>query len=204
MKTSREILVTNAEHWPVQKYMESDRQHMTPEARDFLDEWSIGMEAALHAWREEYLPSDFPFDFSFNSLDALEGIVLERYGSPNDVDSAENAEFTEGAVRYIGEVVVRNVPSRWGYQDLGDGSPGIYNKIPVVRANVQHAFLDGFAPIFELRFLADERQSGLLRSCHSPIVNALEEAQKARGTRSHTPPTRDQRSTAMKGRTQWD
>ncbi|NLU71907.1 hypothetical protein HCC61_04275 [Streptomyces sp. HNM0575] len=175
----------NEESRSIQEYMDADREGMTRAACDFLDKWLSEMQDELRTWRSTYLPSDFPFDFSLNSLDILEGVALERYGDPADVETSGNAEFTNGAVRYIGETVVRNFPSRWGYQDLGDDSPGIYNKIPVVRANVPHEFLDGFAPVFELRLLAEERQAGMLKECPAPIVNAIEECEEATGGKSN-------------------
>ncbi|MFF3129616.1 hypothetical protein ACFVRD_47320 [Streptomyces sp. NPDC057908] len=107
-------------------YMAEDRANMTEPARAFLDAWLSSMDTELDRWRTVFLPSGFPYDFTLGSLDAL-----EHFPDQAAVAAEHNADFTSGAVRYIGEVAHRSVPSRWGYQDRGEDHPSPCNRVRV-------------------------------------------------------------------------
>ncbi|MFD9604459.1 hypothetical protein OG609_01300 [Streptomyces sp. NBC_01224] len=160
-------------------YMAEDRATMTEPARVFLDAWLASMDGVLDRWRTAHLPLDFPYDFTLDSLDALEPVLLDRYPDRAAVNAGHNTELTSGAVRYIGEVLRHAVSSRWGYQDRGEGDPNPYNRVPVVRSNTPAAFMQGVAPEFTLQLLARDRERGTLRKFVTPLLDAFEEARQA-------------------------
>jgi len=158
-------------------YMQSDRGRMTPPARDFLDRWTDEMTEALARWRAEYLPADFPFDFSPASLDALEPLVLDRHPDWDSVISAGADPFVSGAVRYLGQSMIREVPSRWGYQDLGLSDS--YDRIPMIRSNTPLGFTQTVVPLHRLAALAKERETGMLAESSRFLQDAVDSHRKA-------------------------
>lgn len=158
-------------------YMQSDRGRMTPPARVFLDRWTDEMTGALARWRAEYLPADFPFDFSPASLDALEPLVLARHPDWDSVISAGADPFVSGAVRYLGESMIREVPSRWGYQDLGLSDS--YDRIPMIRSNTPLGFTQTVVPLHRLAALAKERETGMLAESSRFLQDAVDSHRKA-------------------------
>ncbi|MFQ6326676.1 hypothetical protein ACLMAL_11110 [Nocardia sp. CWNU-33] len=167
------------EHDRTEAYMAEDRVTMTAAARVFLDRWLATMGSALEQWRRCYLPADFPFDFTLDSLDALEQIVLERYPDQAAIGIEDNAEFTTGTVRYIGEVLLRVAPARWGYQDREDDDLNPYNRTTVIRSNTPAEFRAGVIPEFFLRQLVRDRERGTLRKSVTPLLGACKEAGRA-------------------------
>ncbi|MER6090217.1 hypothetical protein [Streptomyces bluensis] len=162
-------------------YMAVDRARMTPHAIRFLDEWLSQMDGRLTRWREMYLPPEFPFDFSLDSLDVLEPILLERYPDRAAVKSSVNVDFTEGAVRYIGETWRRNVPSRWSYHDSGEADPNIYNRVPLICSNVPEQYEDAVVPLHTLEAFAVEREPEILREMLSILIDSVDEAAESEG-----------------------
>ncbi|WP_030167492.1 hypothetical protein [Spirillospora albida] len=158
-------------------YMQADRARMTPPARAFLDRWTDGMADALGEWRVACLPAGFPFDFSAASLAALERLVLDRYPDRAAVIAAGGDPFIEGAVRYLGECLLRDVPCRWGYQDLGLSDA--YDRIPMVRSNTPPGFLQTVIPLHRLAALAAERRPGLLAGSSAFLRAAVDAHRKA-------------------------
>jgi hypothetical protein len=167
-------------------YMAEDRKNMTESACVLLDSWLAGMEGALEQWRRSYLPADFPFDFTLDSLEVLEPIVLARYPDQAAIGIEDNAEFTTGTVRYIGEVLLRVAPARWGYQDRAGDDLNPYNRTPVIRSNTPAEFTTGVIPEFYLRQLVRDRERGTLLKSVTPLRAACREAERA-----DPPTTRD-------------
>ncbi|MCL7375249.1 hypothetical protein [Streptomyces sp. 35G-GA-8] len=159
-----------------QKYMSQDQERMNQAARSFLNEWLSSMNDALDSWRQEFLPNDFPFNFTLDSLDELESLLLQRYTVDDSVDSDS---MTEGAVRYIGETLRRNVASRWGYQDLGDESDDPSNRTPLIRSNTSLEFIQDVAPVRRIKFLIRKRRPGTLRKSIILLLNAIDEEEKS-------------------------
>ncbi|MEU1951039.1 hypothetical protein [Nocardia rhamnosiphila] len=164
------------EHDRTEAYTAQDRVTMTESARDFLDRWRATMDGELEQWRRRYLPAEFPFDFTLDSLDALEPIVLARCPDRAAPGSAGNAEFATGTVRYIGEVLLQATPARWGYQDRGDDDLNPYNRTVVIRSNTPPEFTTGVIPEFYLHQLVRDRKPGALRKSVEPLRNACAEA----------------------------
>ncbi|WP_280397503.1 hypothetical protein [Nocardia carnea] len=167
------------ENDPAEAYMAEDRRNMTEPARVFLDSWLAGMGSALAQWRRSYLPADFPFDFTLDSLNALEPIVLARFPDQAAIDVEDNAEFTTGTVRYIGEVLLRVAPARWGYQDRPGDDLNPYNRTPVIRSNTPAEFTNGVIPEFYLRQLVRDRARGTLQKSAGPLLAACRNAERA-------------------------
>ncbi|QXJ20008.1 hypothetical protein AGRA3207_000635 [Actinomadura graeca] len=167
----------DAEPGTLDWYMQSDRGRMTGSARDFLDGWTSGMDAELARWRSEYLPEGFPFDFSPASLDELEPIVLERLSGWDSVIASGGDPFVSGAVRYLGESMLREVPSRWGYQDLGLSDA--YDRIPMIRSNTPQGFTQTVVPLHRLAALAKERERGMLAESSRFLQDAVDAHRKA-------------------------
>ncbi|MGW6602985.1 hypothetical protein [Streptomyces sp. NPDC055036] len=161
------------------KYMSQDQERMNEAARSFLNEWLSSMNDALNSWRHEFLPEDFPFDFTLDSLNELESLLLQRYTVDDSVDSETNQPMTEGAVRYIGETLRRNVASRWGYQDLGDESDDPSNRTPLIRSNTSLEFIQDVAPVRRIKYLIRKRRPGTLRKSIILLLNAIDEEEKS-------------------------
>ncbi|MCP3804750.1 hypothetical protein NLX83_36340 [Allokutzneria sp. A3M-2-11 16] len=114
--------------------------------------WLSEMDSSLAVWRKGFLPAEFPFDFSPGSLDALESLVRARFSGWDAVKDAADDPFVVGAVRYLGETVLRNAPARWDY----DGRV-------VLRADVPAAFSVTEVPLHLLCRVAESSEPGTLR-----------------------------------------
>ncbi|MEO3868460.1 hypothetical protein ABGB18_06485 [Nonomuraea sp. B12E4] len=130
------------------------------------------MDTVLERWRARYLPGDFPFDFTIESVSALEPLVLERFDDPRSVRADD--EFVQGAVRYLGEATLRAWPSRWAF--LG-WRP--YDDLPVIRSNTPDAFEEIAAPLHVLKLFVSEPEPGGLGYNTGVIEDAVDRYQKA-------------------------
>jgi len=137
-------------------YLEDDRLHASEESRRRLDEWLGSMDTALNRWRTTHLPDDFPFDYSPDSLSALERLMLDRFDGTASLQAAAGDEFLEGAARYVGETAVLLQPCRWTYRHSDDGSSPFANE-PMIYANTPNTFAAGFSPAHLLRTLVRNR-----------------------------------------------
>ncbi|MFH8569266.1 hypothetical protein [Streptomyces sp. NPDC017993] len=155
-------------------YMEDDRLQASEESRRCLDEWLAPMDAALDRWRTGRLPDDFPFDYSLDSLSALEQLVLDRFDGPAALKAAPVDEFFEGAVRYVGETALRLWPCRWTYRHSDDDSSAFTNE-PMITANAPRGFSGGFSPDHELRTLVKSRTPRGMRDRMASIEEGVEE-----------------------------
>lgn len=76
-----------------------------------LEEWVRGMPPVLIRLRDVYLPEEFPFDFSPDSLDELEERLLEHYGAGAEPDQ----DVAESVTAYLGEVLMGTAGGTWGW-----------------------------------------------------------------------------------------
>ena len=76
--------------------------------------WLMEMDDAIDRFVQS-APTELRerLDRSAASLDVLEDWVLARYKSPADTRPAHEAQFLDGAARYLGEVLRVNTGSRW-------------------------------------------------------------------------------------------
>ncbi|QIS08008.1 hypothetical protein [Nocardia arthritidis] len=166
-------------------YMAMDRRVMTEPAKIFLDRWLSDMVPALVDWRIRFLPSDFPFDFGIDSLHTLETLVFDRFPSWSGSKSTVVDPFVTGAVRYLGETLIRNAPCHWAYQDIGDTSSdySMYNRVPMIRSNTPRAFQHTMVPLISLSCIA-HREFGILAETVQEIRAATLRYESARRTLS--------------------
>lgn len=160
-----------AEPGTAEWYRQDDRRSMTEPATEFLDRWLSDMDSALGGWRTAFLPSDFPYDFSPDSLDALEPLVSARFTDRSAVWAAADDPFVAGAVRYLGEILIRSVPSRWAYRDLVD-SP--YDRVPLIRPDTPPAFWAVVVPLHTLADAAADPGSGTFADAVQELRDAVD------------------------------
>ncbi|MDI3406960.1 hypothetical protein [Streptomyces cavernicola] len=86
-----------------------------------LNQWLSTQEAAFPAWRQA---TSGTWDFTPESLDRLEDILLSRYADHEEADAAHESPFMTVAVWYLGETVRRAHPNAvWSCSPTpGEGS----------------------------------------------------------------------------------
>ncbi|MFG2888323.1 hypothetical protein [Streptomyces sp. NPDC048248] len=174
--------VPTAEPETLAWYMEDDRLRASEESRRCLDEWLAPMDTALGRWRTGLLPADFPFDYSPDSLSALERLVLDRFDGPAALETAAADEFLKGAVRYVGETALMLWPCRWTYRHSDDSMP--FTNEPLIAANAPAGFSGGFSPDYALRTLVQERTSFGLLDRMAMVEESIEEYRRVLRARS--------------------
>jgi hypothetical protein len=71
--------------------------------------------AQFPAWVRDY-GGNSVWDFSPESLDALEDLIIGRGSTPEQLlEDQQNAPFVDGALWYLGEVLRRERPLPWAY-----------------------------------------------------------------------------------------
>ncbi len=81
-----------------------------------LREWLESMQPSISGWLVQ-LPADFVADYSRESLDRLERIILDRFPDVDSVQVQGGFGFLETASRYIGEALLRVNGGRWAWMD---------------------------------------------------------------------------------------
>ncbi|MFJ8674313.1 hypothetical protein [Streptomyces sp. NPDC093589] len=80
-----------------------------------LADWLEARAAGFEEWSQETGQAK-SWDFTPQSLDALEELVRGRYGSEEDINAERDGLFVQGAVWYLGEVIRRSTQeTSWGY-----------------------------------------------------------------------------------------
>src|SRR5579859_1993494 len=82
--------------------------------RDDFDMWIMHMDDALAEFFDR-LPEGVRerLDYSAQSLDALEGWLLEQYSAPRDLMAPSESQVLDGAARYIGETFRKTAGGHW-------------------------------------------------------------------------------------------
>lgn len=137
------------EHTPAVDWIDDSDHPQHP----WLVSWLADRAAAFPQWTVEH-PG--PWDFSPESLDALEKLVQTL--------GLESEEFVEGAVWYLGEVAVRHRGARWKY--YYDERPysetgSVWNNNPFVEQPDPDGH--GAVPIFMLKTAVRLGEPGILR-----------------------------------------
>ena len=94
---------------------------MSDEESAHLAAWLAGREADFPRWTAAYAPSG-AWDFSRESLGALEEVVRRVVPVAEDVHRPADRDFVDGAVWYCGEVMRHGMGGRWFYSDASAGS----------------------------------------------------------------------------------
>ena len=127
--------------------------------RDDFDYWVADMDDALERF-SALLPVDVAgaLDGSTGSLDALEVWILERYPDTESMLADEEATTVDGAARYIGEVLRRELGGYWDI-DLDDERNAFYS-LPVVTTSERPTPV---APAALATAAADRRTGSFIR-----------------------------------------
>jgi hypothetical protein len=151
-------------------YMQEDGRYMTDTAGAFLEQWMSDMDGELAAWRPSWA------DFSLESLGMVEQLVLDRFASWDAVQAAAGESFVVGAVRYVGETLIRNAPGHWGYRDV---AKSVYEKVPFIRSNTPSAFATTEVPLHILSRLAEDRVPGALAESATRLHDSADRYREA-------------------------
>lgn len=85
----------------------------------WLVDWLAQREAAFPAWVANYGGKDpAVWDFSTESLDALEALVCQRLPTLEQFQSLKQGDFVQTAAWYLGEIAVRHRDAFWEYYHL--------------------------------------------------------------------------------------
>ncbi|MFG2828350.1 hypothetical protein ACGFWI_12935 [Streptomyces sp. NPDC048434] len=91
--------------------------------QQLLETWIGDLPYHLLRLEKVLLPEGFPFDYSTESLDALEARLLEHHDS--DQDPEKRVEFVESAMAYLGEVLLGTAGGAWSWNTRPvDDRPG--------------------------------------------------------------------------------
>jgi hypothetical protein len=128
----------------------------------FLDRWLPERERAFPLWIVDYAGGTGGFDFSAESLDLLQAVVLGRLATPEDVDRAENRDLVDGAVWYLGEVFRRAAGGHWRYYEgepdpvnMYAGRPFVKRLTPTESSIVPHLALQATVQVGTPGYLRD-------------------------------------------------
>ncbi len=96
---------------------------MSSRQEQFKD-WMDGMDVVLDEFMAD-LPDDVSdkLDYSLDSLDVLEAWFVDKYASTKELRADPEIRPWDGAARYYGQVLVKQLGGRW--DDNPDGPPWI-------------------------------------------------------------------------------
>lgn len=106
-----------AEHpgWTPVKERTPGLDPVGPDTTGYLDAWLTERRLTFDRWIARY-GGDATWDFSPESLDALQDLVLRTVSTREELESPEHRDFTEGAIWYYGEVMCTADGVEWKYQ----------------------------------------------------------------------------------------
>jgi hypothetical protein len=104
-----------------------------PDGSPFLDRWLSEREQMFPQWIVDYADGAGGWDFSADSLDLMQAVLLDRLKTLEDFDRPEHQDFVEGAMWYVGEVFRRETGARWEYYDGEPTSDNPYVGRPFVK-----------------------------------------------------------------------
>jgi hypothetical protein len=107
------------DHFPTEEAIaHPDNAAFSEPAAWYLGEIVRRSEEEFPRWIQRF-GSDVQWDFSVERLDALEALIRQVAGGPEELlEDKANADFLEGASRYFGEVLRRSDPDGtcWDYE----------------------------------------------------------------------------------------
>ncbi|MFI0352905.1 hypothetical protein [Actinomadura sp. 9N407] len=135
------------------------------------------MDAELSAWRGRHLPGVFRFDFSRGSLEELEKIVLERFQTREEVTEQKESAFIQGAIRYLGESLVRPGYAFWRYQDqeVENAVDNPYHKNPYIKSYAAQGDSVSMVPLSVLRLAVRDRAGEHLVKAYKKVRRNYEQ-----------------------------
>ncbi len=102
-----------------------------PSKRDDFEQWLFEMDDRLDAFVKA-LPTDIStnMDYSAKSLSILEGWLMTRYESVNDILKEAEKLMLDMASRYVGETLRKNLGGVWNI-DLRN-KKNVFYRLPVI------------------------------------------------------------------------
>lgn len=101
----------------------------------YVQRWLTQRQADFADWVRDY-GADGAWDFSPESLDMLEELVIGRGSTPEQLlDSEQNAAFVDGALWYLGETLRKARPLLWEYDrddDAADPTVGNFDVLEIL------------------------------------------------------------------------
>jgi hypothetical protein len=140
-----------------------------PLSRDDFEAWLFDMDDALEDFHTA-VPG-LPFDFTVGSLRSLEGWLLARYRTPEALAQPSEERLLDGAARYLGEVMRRQVGGTWDI--VLDDPKFIYGRLPILR--VPNRRNVPFCPHFTVRLAVKRRAGDLLTSVVTKAIQHADE-----------------------------
>ena len=108
----------------------ADEAQVTPEQAEQFQDWLEAMHPRLARFEDFITPREWTGGYTRESLAGLEQYVLDMWPDHQSFVDAADLDFTDGAVRYIGETYLRVAGGGWSV----DHDPTfIYSGRPVVR-----------------------------------------------------------------------
>jgi hypothetical protein len=130
-----------------------NKQLATPEELEKFEYFLFEMDDVLEAFLAEASAAGFAFDYSFDSLDALEKYVLSQ------PDEGKSSRFQNRAARYLGEVFRKTVGGKW---ELCLKDPKyLYFKLPVLTGYSDKPI--EFCPVEVLGNFTHKKEPGILK-----------------------------------------
>lgn len=135
---------------------------------EWLSRWLAERSAAFPKWVASFGGDPAAWDFSVDTYDLLEDVVLGRLSAVEHLTRPEDDDFVQSAVWYLGEIPRRTRAGvEWRYNPAVPGSTN-YAESPsnpwVGRPYVaQRPDGDSAVPIYELEYLVRTRERGCLR-----------------------------------------
>lgn len=160
---------------------------MTAEsASDYFRDWLEAMHPRLSRFEDFLLPKyiiredgareEFLRDYSRESLNQLEQYMLDRWPTYEDFEADNDTDFIDGAVRYIGETLLRACGGGWHYTDDPEF---IFSGRPYVKLDT----LDGTpgSPFNLITALLHRRTGGELTKVFDAQVRRIEKRRTQEG-----------------------
>lgn len=138
---------------------------MTDDKREEFEHWLAHMDDALEEFKAS-LPAEVArkLDYSIESLDVLERLLLDRYDSFEAAQRSGNSKFFDGCARYVGETVRKHVGGKWNIV-LDDKKNAHYG---VPRLEGFRVSMSPMAPLHMCKAATDRRKgnyiSGVIRN----------------------------------------
>lgn len=113
--------------------------HVAIISREEFDAWILDMDEALKHFMDQLPPTlGAALDYSTESLTELEKWIVARCKDSMDILNSKYPEISDGAARYIGEVIRRHTG---GYWDIVTDKPIKYNRWPIIRGPKTNRFV---------------------------------------------------------------
>ena len=126
--------------------------------REGFESWLANTDDALQQFKRSVAP--VALDESVQSLSELEQWLLARYDSVEALLDADQELVLDGAARYLGEVMRKQVGGTWDM--VFDDPKFIYRRLPIIHVPNKHQV--PFCPHFTVRLAVLRRSGELLES----------------------------------------